>query len=241
MQKLCISYESNGSKNDSALSIDKIFDAQHAAIIEYRKDRGPKSMGPEPLDQNKVDALLARWMLNEDIYLNIYKEILIGSFVRAHESTQSVHLSSWWHDISNDRMSKNKATDPPDPTKTSSKKKQENDIKGMELNRSIAVTHNIDVIIHVIVRGKAPTISNRFTYNKTNFTPEILENVAIRGSTDSAIIIMNFKKTEGHMENVTFLLRGGDYFELQEFIRSPRHVLEPKNFLKDLKLIIKVI
>ena len=31
------------------------------------------------------------------------------------------------------------------------------------------------------------------------------------------------------MENVTFLLRGGDYFELQEFIRSPRHVLEPKN------------
>ena len=40
---------------------------------------------------------------------------------------------------------------------------------------------------------------------------------------------MNFKKTEGHMENVTFLLRGGDYFELQEFIRSPRHVLEPKN------------
>ena len=38
----------NGSKNDSALSIDKISDAQHAAIIEYRKDRGPKSMGPEP-------------------------------------------------------------------------------------------------------------------------------------------------------------------------------------------------
>ena len=31
------------------------------------------------------------------------------------------------------------------------------------------------------------------------------------------------------MENVTFLLRGKDYFELQEFIRSPRHVLEPKN------------
>ena len=46
---------------------------------------------------------------------------------------------------------------------------------------------------------------------------------------------VNFKKTEGHVENVFFLLRGGDhsefqdYFELQEFIRSPRHSLEPKN------------
>ena len=49
LQKLCISYESNGSKNDSALSIDKISDAQHAVECqEYRKDRGPKSMGPEP-------------------------------------------------------------------------------------------------------------------------------------------------------------------------------------------------
>ena len=43
------------------------------------------------------------------------------------------------------------------------------------------------------------------------------------------------------MENVTFLLRGGDYFEfqdyfeLQEFIRSPRHNLEPKNGKPDPK------
>ena len=49
------------------------------------------------------------------------------------------------------------------------------------------VTQNSDVIIHTIVRGKAPIISNLFTYNKHNFTAEILENVAISGSKDSAI------------------------------------------------------
>ena len=53
--------------------------------------------------------------------------------------------------------------------------------------RNGSVTQNSDVIIHTIVRGKAPIISNLFTYNKHNFTAEILENVAISGSKDSAI------------------------------------------------------
>ena len=124
--------------------------------------------------------------LSDDIASNTLR-ITKGSFVRAQESTQSVHLSSWWHDISNDRMTKHKATDPPDPMKTSSNKNSENDIKGVELNRSMTVTQNSEVIIHVIVRGKAPTISNLFTYNKPNFTAEILENVTSSGSKDSAI------------------------------------------------------
>ena len=33
LQKLCNSYESNGSKNDLALSIDKISNAQHALLM----------------------------------------------------------------------------------------------------------------------------------------------------------------------------------------------------------------
>ena len=81
--------------------------------------------------------------LSDDIASNTLR-ITKGSFVRAHESTQSVHLSSWWHDISNDRMTKHKATDPPDPTKTSSNKNTGNDIKGVELNRRRAVDEQAD-------------------------------------------------------------------------------------------------
>ena len=53
--------------------------------------------------------------------------------------------------------------------------------------RNESVTQNSDVIIHTIVRGMAPTISNLFTYNKHNFTAETLGNVAISGSKHSAI------------------------------------------------------
>ena len=53
--------------------------------------------------------------------------------------------------------------------------------------RNESVTQNSDVIIHAIVRGKAPIISNLFTYNKHNFTAEILENVTISWSKFSAI------------------------------------------------------
>ena len=64
-------------------------------------------------------------VLSDDIASNTLR-ITKGSFVRAHESTQSVHFSSRWHDISDDRMTKDKATD---PAKTSSNKNTSNDIK----------------------------------------------------------------------------------------------------------------
>ena len=64
-------------------------------------------------------------MLSDDIASNTLR-ITKGSFVRAHESTQSVHLTNSWHDISNDRMTKDKTRDPP---KTSSNKNTSNDIK----------------------------------------------------------------------------------------------------------------
>ena len=53
--------------------------------------------------------------------------------------------------------------------------------------RNESVTQNSDVIIHTIVRGMDPTVSNLFTYNKHNFTAETLGNVAISGSKHSAI------------------------------------------------------
>ena len=95
-------------------------------------------------DRTCLDLQLnGKAVLSDDIASNTLR-ITKGSFVRAHESTQSVHLSSWWHDISNDRMTNHKATDPPDPTKTSSNKNTENDIKGVELNRSITVDEQAD-------------------------------------------------------------------------------------------------
>lgn len=59
--------------------------------------------------------------------------------------------------------------------------------KSVTFSDTSPVTQNSDVIIHTIVRGKAPIISNLFTYNKHNFTAEILENVSISGLKDSAI------------------------------------------------------
>ena len=63
--------------------------------------------------------------LSDDIASNTLR-ITKRSFVRAHESTHTVHLSSLWHDIWNDRMTKDKATD---PARTSSNKNTSNDIK----------------------------------------------------------------------------------------------------------------
>ena len=125
--------------------------------------------------------------LSDDIASNTLR-ITKGSFVRAHESTQSVHLSSWWHDISNDRMTKHKATDPPDPTKTSSNKNTENDIKGVELNRSITVAQNIQYVVFVEITGAfaSKIIAFVIVYEKYLALKET-KNIAISGSKDSAI------------------------------------------------------
>ena len=77
-------------------------------------------------DRTCLDLQLNGIAVLADDIASITVRITKGSFVRAHESTQSVHLSSWWHDISNDRMTKDKATD---PAKTSSNKNTSNDIK----------------------------------------------------------------------------------------------------------------
>ena len=48
LQKVCISYGSNGSKNDSRHSIDENPDVLHAVECrECRKDRGPENKGPD--------------------------------------------------------------------------------------------------------------------------------------------------------------------------------------------------
>ena len=69
--------------------------------------------------------LNGKTVLSDDVASNTLR-ITKGSFVRGHESTQSLHSSSWWHDISNDRMTEDKATD---PAKTSLNKNTSNDIK----------------------------------------------------------------------------------------------------------------
>ena len=91
-------------------------------------------------DRTCLDLQLnGKAVLSDDIASNTLR-ITKGSFVRAHESTQSVHLSSWWHDISNDRMTKDKATD---PAKTSSNKNTSNDIKDGKTKELSAVDEQV--------------------------------------------------------------------------------------------------